>query len=453
MHQKALFIFRRCLRIHDNRGLLYALEHAKEVVCFFIFTPEQIEENPYRSDFCLQFMLDSLKELEEEIAERGGKLFYGYGPPQEVVAKAIARLAIDLVVVNRDYTPYSTHRDQTIEKVCKEQGALFKSFDDLLLQPPETLLKANGTPYTVFTPFYKNGVKFQVDLPRRNNFKNYFNGVVDFAKESSILDEILPQKRAGFQGGRREALKILERISDYSAYEKERDFPAIEGTTHLSAHLKFTTVSAREVYHAVAKSLGADHGLIRSLYWRDFFSSIALHFPHVFKGPFHQKFNRLEWEENEDGFKRWCEGRTGFPIIDAGMRQLKEKGYMHNRVRMIVASFLVKDLHIDWRRGERYFAQHLIDYDPALNNGNWQWSASTGCDSQPYFRIFNPWSQQAKFDPDCTYIKEWIPELRCEEVETIHHWYQEKRGTKYPPPIVDHQLEAKKALTAYQQLY
>ncbi|MBM3193588.1 MAG: deoxyribodipyrimidine photo-lyase [Chlamydiae bacterium] len=451
MYQKALFIFRRDLRIVDNTGLLYALTHAKEVVCLFIFTPEQIEKNPYRSDFCLNFMLDSLKDLEETINNLGGKLFYCYEHPDVAVSKCIAELGIDLVCVNSDYTPYSKERDQKIEDVCNKNEILFKTFHDLLLHPPEELLKANQEPYTVFTPFYKNGSKFRVNHPKPNEHKNYFKGPLSFAENSSIFKRILPNRVETFKGGRKEALLILNKISNFELYEKERDFPALEKTTHLSPHLKFTTVSPREVYYFVAKAFGNQHPLIRSLYWRDFFSLICHYFPFVFRSSFHPKFDKLEWDDNDELFNRWCEGRTGFPIIDAGMRQLNQTGYMHNRVRMIVASFLVKDLHIDWRKGEKYFATHLVDYDPAVNNGNWQWCASTGCDAQPYFRIFNPWSQQLKFDPDCEYIKKWIPELKDETAKTIHNWHLQEYETNYPLPIIDHSIESKQTLAYYKK--
>lgn len=444
--ERGLFVFRRDLRIHDNIGLLYALENAKEVVCFFIFTPEQINENPYRSDFCLQFMLESLGDLEGELTERGGKLFYCFDTPEKAIARCISSLKIDLVVVNRDYTPYSIHRDKTIERVCKKEQVVFKSFDDLLLHSPEDLLKNNGAPYTIFTPFYKNATKRQVPLPRMNRYKNYSKERIEFAKDSSLFKDILPLKHTAQKGGRKEALKILKRLSSFSHYEMERDYPFKDATTHLSPHLKFTTVSAREVYHAIEHMLGADSALLRSLYWRDFFSSIALHFPHVFKGAFHKKFDRLVWDKHSSYFERWCEGSTGFPIVDAGMRELNQTGYMHNRVRMIVASFLVKDLHIHWQKGERYFARRLIDYDPAINNGNWQWVAGTGCDALPYFRIFNPWAQQLKFDRGCKYIKKWIPELANKDPKTIHNWYKEKTPSNYPLPIVDHAVVAKKPL-------
>jgi deoxyribodipyrimidine photo-lyase len=449
--EKAVFIFRRDLRVEDNTGLIYALENAEEVICIFVFTPEQIDNNPYRSDFCLQFMLESLEDLEAQIEKKGGKLFYFFDKPENLVVKCIKKLGVNLVVVNRDYTPYSIHRDTLIENVCKKSSVTFKSFDDLLLYSPEDLVKKDGKPYTIFTPFYNNAKKLDVNPPRSNCHRNYYNKHIDFSKDASLFNQILPHRHEEKKGGRQQALIILKKLGSFSHYESERDFPSKDATTHLSPHLKFTTVSAREVYWAIAKTFGSDSPLARSLYWRDFFSSIAFYFPRVFKGAFHLKFNQLHWDNNEVNFKRWCEGKTGFPIVDAGMRQLNKTGYMHNRVRMIVASFLVKDLHVSWQMGEKYFAQHLVDYDPAVNNGNWQWSASTGCDAQPYFRIFNPWLQQAKFDPDCTYIKKWIPELGDEKPNTIHHWYKQASHPKYPLPLVEHTLESKKSLADYKK--
>lgn len=450
MFKTALFIFRRDLRIQDNTALLYALENAEKVICAFIFTDEQITHNLYRSNFCLQFMLESLEDLQEQLEDKGGKLFYFFNQPEKIVERAIQKLGVDLVVVNRDYTPYSIQRDLLIQKVCEHKKICFKSFDDVLLHPPEDLLKKDGKPYTIFTPFHRNAVQFDVQKPRVNHHTNYFVKPIDFADQASIFNKILRLRHKAQPGGRKEALKIIKHLSRFSAYEVERNYPSHDATTHLSAHLKFTTVSAREVYHAIEKTLGSHHPLARSLYWRDFFSGIALHFPYVFKGAFHAKFNRLSWQNKPSYFKRWCEGTTGFPIVDAGMRQLQATGFMHNRVRMIAGSFLVKDLHINWQMGEKYFAQHLIDYDPALNNGNWQWVASTGCDAQPYFRIFNPWSQQIKFDPECEYIKTWIPELRDYSIKTIHNWHKEKNSANYPLPMVHHEHEAKVALSLYK---
>ena len=224
----------------------------------------------------------------------------------------------------------------------------------------------------------------------------------------------------------------------------------MEGTTRLSAHHKFGTISIRESYWVVKRELGNSSQLITELYWRDFFTHVAFHFPHVFKGAFREEYNGLEWSKSKKNFDAWCEGKTGFPIVDAGMRQLKETGWTHNRVRMITASFLVKDLHIDWRWGEKFFAQHLVDYDPAVNNGNWQWVAGSGCDAAPYFRVFNPWTQQKKFDQDVKYIKKFIPELEKLTAKQIHDW--EKRqvdGIAYPAPIIDHAEARKETLKRY----
>jgi deoxyribodipyrimidine photo-lyase len=443
---RSLFIFRRDLRLEDNTGLLYALKTSKEVVPAFVFTPEQIDKNPYRSDRGLQFLIESLEDLEEQLHAKNGKLYLFHGDLIDTLSHVIEKLNIEAVVVNRDYTPYSIKRDGKIAALCKKKGIDFHSFDDALLNPPEKTLKADGKPYTIFTPFYKNCQRFKVADPISNRHTNYCHAACPFAETSSLYKKLLPERAAQAPGGREAGLKILKHLADFSHYKSERDFPAKQGTTHLSPHLKFTTLSPREVFHAIHNA-----DLKRSLYWRDFFSMIAFYFPHVFEGAFHPKFDHLKWENDKKLFSKWCEGETGFPIVDAGMRELKGTGYMHNRVRMIVASFLVKDLHIDWRWGEKYFAQMLIDYDPAVNNGNWQWSASTGCDAQPYFRIFNPWSQQEKFDPDCLYIKKWVPELAKLSADAIHNWAEEQPIKNYPAPILDHSKEAKEALSAFKK--
>ncbi len=238
---------------------------------------------------------------------------------------------------------------------------------------------------------------------------------------------------------------ILDDLDRFRDYKTRRDFPFEHGTTRLSAYLKFGLCSIREIHEAVSKQLGILHPLIRQLYWRDFYIHIAFHFPHVFKRAFKPRYERIQWSYDSSLFQMWCEGKTGFPIVDAGMRQLNTTGWMHNRVRMIVASFLTKDLHIDWRWGERYFAERLVDYDPSVNNGNWQWAASTGADAQPYFRIFNPWRQQKRYDKECKYIKKWIPELSKVKANIIHKWFKPTNldsEISYPKPIVDHKEES-----------
>lgn len=427
--KRSLFIFRRDLRLEDNRGLIEALKEAEEVVLAFIFTPDQIEKNPFKGDSSLQFMIESLEDLEEEIKKKKGELHLFYGNPEEIVEKCISQIGIEGVFVNADYTPYSIQRDKKIEAICRKHSISFKSSHDLLLHPIEDTLKKDGSPYTVFTPFYHKVSQFEVAKPEKTLRHNYYKEQIPFSVEASIFNKVLPKRKTQLSGGRSAALKILSNMTQFSEYAFVKDFPALDKTTHLSPHIKFNTCSIREIYFALIKN----EELIRSLYWRDFFTLIAYYFPYVFEGPFHKKY-KLPWKNDEALFHKWCTGTTGFPIVDAGMRELNQTGFMHNRVRMITGSFLVKDLHIDWRLGEKYFAQKLIDYDPAVNNGNWQWVASTGCDAQPYFRIFNPWLQSKKFDPESLYIKKWITE------------------SDYPAPCVDHSKEAAVSLKMYTKI-
>lgn len=437
--KRALFIFRRDLRLQDNTGLIFALQQAEEVIPAFIFSPEQTKHHAYFSQNCFDFMIGCLKSLHEDLKNAGSHLYLFEGHPEEIVQKCIHKLEIDGVIVNEDYTPYSQKRDQKLSAVCKKNAIPFHSFEDLLLHPKELTCKKDGNPYTIFTPFYKHAKTFAVAKPVKNLKTNYYHKKIDFEVSLPKHTEL---------GGRKQALELLRKAKNLSYYETLRDIPSKDYSTHLSPHLKFTTCSPREVYAAVQDN----EPLVRALYWRDFFTLIGFYFPHVFKGAFREEFNAIAWKHNKDHFQAWCNGMTGFPIVDAGMRQLNATGTMHNRVRMITASFLIKDLHIDWREGEKYFAQKLLDYDPALNNGNWQWVASTGTDAQPYFRIFNPWSQQKRFDPDCLYIKTWVEELKHLSAKEIHFWGSQTSllTSDYPLPIVDHTKEAKVALKAYQ---
>lgn len=440
-YKKALFIFRRDLRLHDNTALIAALQQSELVIPCFIFDPNQVEKNPYRSTNALQFMIESLTELASDLQKRKARMYFFYGEPCSVVEELIKRESVDSIFVNRDYTPFSKKRDVHLEKLAKTNDVDFNSYFDLLLTEVGTVLTGKGTPYTVYSHFAKKAASVTVDKPRKNNHKNYC--VKDVKGEMpGALAEVLPASDYNpdiwIAGGRQNALKILKKLAQFINYDQERDIPKKNGTTGLSAHNKFGTVSIREVYWSIADKLGTSHTLIKQLYWRDFFSHIAFSYPHVFGHAFHEKYAGIIWQKDQLLFGAWCKGQTGFPIVDAGMRQLNQTGFMHNRVRMIVASFLVKDLHLDWRWGEKYFAQKLVDYDPAVNNGNWQWAASTGCDAQPYFRIFNPWIQGKKFDPDCKYIKTWVEELRVYEAKQIHKL--EKGGSLhgYTPAVVDH---------------
>ncbi len=433
------------MRIEDNTGLIFALQASERVIPAFIFTSEQIEDNPFRSDHCVKFMIESLKDLGNELKKKGGRLFLFHGNPEEIVERCRRELDVDALIVNRDYTPYSQRRDQKLQKICQASGIPFYSFDDALLHPPEETCKKDRKPYLIFTPYFRNGLKLPVLPPLKNREINYFFGSIPFATTELFFPAQLIENSS--VGGRAAVVGILKKLT--------RDFPTGDCSTHLSPYLKFTICSPRELYAEICPDLPTHSALLRSLYWRDFFTSIAFFFPHVFEGPFNRKFNNLNWSNDESAYQRWCEGSTGFPLVDAGMREMNRTGLMPNRVRMITASFLIKDLQIDWRWGEKYFAQSLIDYDPAVNNGNWQWVAGTGCDAQPYFRIFNPWSQQKKFDPECTYIKKWIPELRKFSAQAIHRWYQEgcRAGSReYPAPMTDHEKAASKALDMYKSV-
>jgi deoxyribodipyrimidine photo-lyase len=450
--KKALFIFHRDLRVTDNSGLNKALEESEEVLPIFIFERAQVEvSNKYRSLLALQFMVESLEDLSNQLAKKKGKLFFFYGSTQEVVERLVKEEGTDAVFSNRDYTPFARKRDATLEKSVVKKGGVWISCDDALLCNPDTLFTAKGTPYTIYTAFLKKAVQKKVLPPavvRKGSFSSQRMGHAttlsqvkkDFPSFSSLLGE---------KGGREAAKKILNQLHTFKNYTETRDHPS-HPTTGLSAHLKFGTVSVREVVYAL-KEKKSDQQLVKQLYWRDFFTYLAYHFPRVFGKSFIEKYQKIAWQNNASWFVQWCEGTTGFPLVDAGMRQLNTTGYMHNRVRMVVASFLTKDMHIDWRKGERYFAQHLVDYDPCVNNGNWQWAASTGADAQPYFRIFNPWLQQKKFDPECAYIKQWVPELASLTSKEIHRWYKATSPHQgYPVPLLDHAQESKKALKIFR---
>ncbi len=449
-YSHSLFLFHRDLRLDDNTGLIEALNQSTWVIPCFILDVQQItDKNKYKSENAIQFMIESLNDLEHQLNDKNGRLFLLYGSTKTIIQDLLKDNKIDAIFSNKDYTPFSKQRDEIIKEICSKYNADFVSCDDALLNQPEQTLKKNGDPYTIFTPFYKNASQIHVPKPIKNHHKNYFTSSLK-CKGNAGDETIIKNSNNNLfvHGGRSQALEKLASLDHHKQYLKERDFPSIDGTTSMSAHLKFGTCSAREMFHAIYATLG-NHALLRQLYWRDFFTSIAYFFPHVFGNSFHQRYRYVAWKHDTEKFEQWCHGQTGYPIVDAGMRQLNATGYMHNRVRMIVASFLTKDLLIDWRWGEQYFATKLVDYDPAVNNGNWQWAASTGCDAQPYFRIFNPWLQQKKFDIDCLYIKKWVPELNNLTPKEIHSWERtslsQSKYTNYPKPIVNHATESIKA--------
>jgi deoxyribodipyrimidine photo-lyase len=446
-YAKSLFIFRRDLRLQDNTGLNQALSQSQQVIPCFIFDPQQIQPHPYQSQPGLTFMLESLTSLQHELAQLDTQLALYNAAPEHIIQQLFTAQKIEAVYINRDYTPFSRQRDDKIIQLCHSLGIDIYLIPDVLLHEPEQCLKTDGNPYKVFTAFYNNAKQIPVALPQTLCAGQFLSLDTSFS---------LSQINSSFnsttiEGGRKSAMTTLNHLHHCQNYEAERDFPTLSSTSQLSVHLKFGTCSIREAYYSIIAQLGAEHPLLRQLYWRDFFTSLAYYFPFVFERSFLPQFAQLSWSNNSQHFHAWTTGKTGFPIVDAGMRELNATGLMHNRVRMIVASFLVKDLHINWRWGERYFAQHLLDYDPCINNGNWQWAASTGCDAQPYFRIFNPWLQQKKFDPDCTYIYRWLPEVKNISPKILHQWDKKYFNCDYPAPLVNHSIESQISKSRFKE--
>ena len=437
MYEKSIFLFHRDLRIEDNIGLIDALNNSKEVIPCFIYDSNLIKKLK-EAKFRWNFLNESLLDLDENFKKKGIRLQIVEGITEKSLEKIVKKHKIESIFSNTDFSNYSQKRDEKIYQMCKKNKITFHSSLDFLLHNPHDIKTNEDSPYTIYSFFYKKAKIFPTRKVTKNTKKNYSNEIIS---NSSIIKPKITDLE--IKGGRKEALKILKNLESFTDYDKVRDFPGLNQTTLLSAHNKFGTISIRETYAQIKEVLGINHTIMGEIYWREFFNYILFHFPYVEKKSFKQKFQDIPWKNSEESLKKWKEGQTGFPIVDAGMRQLNLTGFMHNRVRMIVASFLTKDLHIDWRLGERYFAEKLIDYDTAVNSGNWQWAASTGCDAVPYFRIFNPWRQQERFDLNCNYIKKWIPELEKMEPKDIHNlWKNFPLNLKYPKPMVVHKNEA-----------
>ena len=454
IHENGLFIFRRDFRVIDNVGLNLGNDICKRIYPIFIFTPEQVTKtNKYKSDNAVQFMIESLQDLSSQISKMGGRLSCFYGHNDSIISYLIKELNIDFVCFNADYSPYAIERDLSIINICDKNGINVDYGHDYYLHPPGTIVNGSGETYQKFTPFYETSLKHKVDSPAGLR-KIHFSSVNKHLQNSITLDDALNRftkinPDILVHGGRDNAIKQMKisakNIKNYSKTHNDLEKP----TSQLSAYIKFGCVSIREVY----KTFRSKHDFIRQLYWRDFYSGILYSFPQVLGDALKPKYNKMKWHHNSRWFKSWCNGETGFPVVDAGMRQLNSTGYMHNRSRLIVASFLVKTLLISWEEGEKYFATRLTDYDPASNNGNWQWIAGSGADSQPFFRIFNPWSQQEEHDPDCEYIKKWVPELSSLEPKIIHNWeteYVNYKEIKYPKPICDYADQKDKVLKMYK---
>jgi deoxyribodipyrimidine photo-lyase len=454
-YENGLFIFRRDFRLIDNIGLHNLNRICKNIYPIFIFTPEQVsKENKFKSDNAVQFMIESLNDLDSSISKMCGKLQCYYGDNNKVLSDLIKSLHIDVVGFNVDCSPYSIKRDISIIEMCQKMNIYVEHHNDYYLQPLGTVLNGSGETYQKFTPFYNACLKKKVDAPMAASKIHFAKD--DTASAFSLNDAMkrfVPNENPNklVNGGRANALKQLKQAAiNIKKYEETRD-ELYKPTSHLSAYIKFGCVSVREVY----KVFHANKGFIRQLYWRDFYANILYAFPHVLSGySLKPKYDNIKWNHNSAWFKKWCDGETGFPVVDAGMRQMNATGYMENRARLIVMSFLIKTLLIDWRHGEKYFATKLTDYDPASNNGNIQWVSGSGADSQQYMRIFSPFRQQEQHDAGCEYIKKWVPELASLEPSIIHNWdteYANHKDIAYPKPMCDFSEQRIKALEMYHR--
>ena len=459
--ENGLFIFRRDLRIVDNKGLILASSKCKNLYTVFIFTPEQVTSaNKFKSDNAVHFMIESLQDLSADISKKGGHLYTFYGKNDIIIKQLIKELDIGIVSFNMDYSPYAVKRDHSIIELCKKKDidCSVEVAQDYYLLEPGTVLNGSGQTYQKFTPFYNSAHVKHVDPPNNKVVTNLTKTSKKLSNTLSLetalhrFTTMNPDIHRVVEGGREYAIATLKKaIKTQTHYSKTHNELEKE-TTQLSAAIKFGCLSIREVYKAFRNNTD----LIRQLWWRDFYANILYAFPQVLGSALKPNYKKIQWHHNTSWFRCWTKGTTGFPIIDAGMRQLNATGYMHNRARLIVASFLVKTLLISWVHGEKYFARNLTDYDPASNNGNWQWIAGSGADSQPYFRIFSPKEQNKNFDPDCEYIKQWIPELKDVPAKDIINWDTEHtkyKNIRYPNPICEFSKQKEIALKMYELVF
>jgi deoxyribodipyrimidine photo-lyase len=452
-----LFIFRRDFRIIDNNALNLLNNKCKNIYAIFIFTPEQVgSTNKYKSNNSVQFMIESLQDLSSQISKTGGHLYTFYGHNNEIIKDCIQTFDIDIVCFNLDISPYAKERDAEIIKLCEKNKTYIMYDYDYYLHQPGTIVNGSGEPYQKFTPYYERALKIKVEPPSNYKKINFKKSEKQISKKITLEEAMNKFTKINpnilLKGGRQEGIKVLKRALNSQSHYAKTHNDLNKGTTLLSAYIKFGCISIREMN----KFFRRNTALLRQLIWRDFYANILYSFPRVLGHGLKEKYNKIHWHHNDNWLKAWTKGETGFPIVDAGMRQLNATGYMHNRARLVVASFLTKTLLIDWREGEEYFATQLTDYDPASNNGNWQWISSTGADSQPYFRIFNPWEQAKKIDPDCNYIKKWIPELTDVPTKDILNWetsHELYKNIKYPKPIVDYHKQKDIALKMFGKVF
>lgn len=431
------FWFRRDLRLDDNAGLYHALRSPYPVIPVFIFDTNILNKLDNRQDARVSFIYDTVQRLRQQLEARGSALLIKYGDPVEVWQELASTYQIQAVFTNRDYENYALQRDTTVKQLLENKGIAFQTYKDHVIFEGKEVVKNNGEPYSIFTPYANQWrKKLQSRTTDSNELfylklyptKKYFN---NFCKIDTT--EVPSLAQMGFE---RSDIQISEAAIDETIvehYDQTRETPAnTHGTTRLGIHLRFGTVSVRQCAQVATR---LNPTFLNELIWRDFYAMILANFPRVETQAFRPAYDAIKWRNDEAEFQKWCDGKTGYPLVDAGMRQLNATGFMHNRVRMVVASFLTKHLLIDWRWGEAYFAKKLLDFDLASNNGGWQWASGSGTDAAPYFRVFNPLAQQEKFDKDGRYIKKWLPEYAT---------------TRYPKPIVEHTAARNRCLETYK---
>ena len=423
-----IFWFRRDLRLKDNAGLFHALNENDKVLPIFIYDKNTLDKLN-KSDHRVDFIEYSLKKLNDLLKKNNKSISIYYGKPVKVFSELIKKYNVTKVYSNKDYTPYSIKRDKKVEELLKVNNIDFNSYKDHVLFEKYEVVKDDNTPYKVYTPFSRKWL-----IKMSENKIDFFNSEKYIHKFFNEKREFLSLKEIGFEKSVLSPLNLNLSSDIINNYEKTRNFPYVNGTSKIGLHLRFGTISTREMI--VKAEVSKNKTFLKELVWREFFQQILFHYPHTINKSFKPKYDRIEWLNNENQFKKWCSGQTGYPLVDAGMRELNQTGFMHNRVRMLVGSFLCKHLLIDWRWGEAYFAKKLYDYETASNVGNWQWVAGCGVDASPYFRIFNPHEQIKKFDKNLIYTKKWVPEFESDQ---------------YVEPIVIHKDARERCLLTYKK--
>jgi deoxyribodipyrimidine photo-lyase len=430
MEQLTLFWHRRDLRISDNAGLYKALKAGTQVQPLFIFDTQILNHLP-KNDQRVLFIHQCVQELQTEYANHGASLWVMYGNPQEIIPQLVKEHGVKHLFCNRDYEPNAINRDKAIFEELQKLNCTFSGSKDHVIFEKEEVLKSDGNPYHVFTPYMKRWKETLTNFHLKPYPTEKYLSHLRQSKSSKLIS-LSDMGFSDIQTQHFPASAIQQSI--IQSYEKTRDIPAIDGTSRLSIHLRFGTISIRNL---AKKAQETNEKYFNELIWRDFYQMILYFYPRTIDHEFRNEYNRIEWEFDETFFQAWCQGKTGYPLVDAGMRELNETGHMHNRVRMVVASFLCKHLFHDWRLGERYFAEKLLDFELASNVGGWQWAAGCGVDAAPYFRIFNPTTQQERFDPQFEYIKKWVPEFG---------------SSNYPQPIVEHKWARDRTLVSYKKV-